>query len=105
MAGSAKGSGGMVRLEVLGDERLERELRELLVLTGIAEIPDERSSPPGLPSGSRNEPPEMDARLASRIEQAARRLGGHVAVMREDLLALETAREKLLGLLEDRREG
>ena len=44
-----KGTG--IRLKLLGDDKLARELNELLILTGVVEIPDENSSPPGLSSG------------------------------------------------------
>lgn len=94
--------GGIIRPEVLGDERLARELEELLVLTGIVEIPDETSSPRGLPSGRRNDPPEIDAALAARIERAVERLGSHIEVARQDLSGLETAHRKLSELLEER---
>ena len=88
----------MVRLEVLGDEELARELEELLVLTGIVEAPDETGSPPGLPSGRRNETPGMTPELAARIGRAAEELEGRLELMRDDLLGLELARRKLLEL-------
>ena len=95
----------MIRPERCGDEMLARELGELLVLTGIAEIPDEDSAPPGLPSGRRNRPLErqLDPELAARIERAAGRLGSRIGLLREDLSGLELAHRKLLELLEQGR--
>ena len=95
----------MVRLEVLGDDELARELEELLVLTGIAEVPDETGSPPGLPSGRRNEPPEMTPELVARVRRAAEGLESRIELMRDDLLGLELARRRLLELLEQREQG
>lgn len=95
----------MVRLEVLGDDDLARELEKLLVLTGIAEMPDETSSPPGLPSGRRNEPPEMTPELAVRIARTAEELGARIEAMRDDLLGLELARRRLLELVGHRGRG
>lgn len=101
-----KGTG--IRLELLNNDKLARELNELLILTGIVEIPDENSSPPGLPSGERNEPPgtplgnsPSDAELAARIEQAVEELGSHIEMMRDDLLGLELAHRKLFELIDD----
>ena len=84
-----------IRLELLGDDKLARELNELLILTGIVETPDENSFPPGLSYGERNEPPKAplgsppsDARLAARIECAVEQLGMHIEMMRDDLLGV-----------------
>lgn len=98
---------GVIRLERLEDDRLARELEELLVLTGIAEIPDKNSNPPGLPSGRRNEPPEapLDAELEARIERAVADLGGCIGLLRDDLAGLEMARRRLRELLEQRGRG
>lgn len=95
----------MVRLEVLGDDELARELGELLVLTGIAEVPDETGSPPGLPSGRRNEPPEMTPELALRVRRAAEELGDRIGAMRDDLLGLELAHRNLSELIDNRGQG
>lgn len=93
--------GTSIRLELLDNDKLARELNELLVLTGIVEIPDENSSPPGLPSGERNEPPELDGELTARIEQAVEQLGMLIETMHEDLLGLERAHRKLFELIDD----
>lgn len=100
--------GTSIWLELLGNDKLAHELNELLTLTGIVEIPkgaspDENSSPPGLPSGERNEPPEapLDAKLATRMEQAVEQLGMHIEMMRDDLLGLERAHRKLFELIEE----
>lgn len=100
-----KGTG--IRLELLGNDKLARELNELLILTGVVEIPDENSSPPGLPSGARNEPPEapLDSELAARIERAVEQLGMHIEMMRDDLLGLERAHRKLFELIDDSGQG
>ena len=97
-----KGTG--IRLELLGDDRLARELNELLVLTGVVETPDENSSPQGLPSGERNDPPEapLDSELATRIKRAVEQLGMHIEMMRDDLLALERGHRMLFELINDR---
>lgn len=97
-----KGTG--IRLELLDNDKLARELNELLILTGIVEIPDENSSPPGLPFGERNEPPEapLDDQLAARIERAVEQLGMHIEMMRDDLLGLERAHRMLFGLIDDK---
>ncbi|MGF1472943.1 MAG: Clp protease N-terminal domain-containing protein [Rubrobacteraceae bacterium] len=97
-----KGTG--IRLELLDNDKLARELNELLILTGIVEIPDENSSPPGLPSGQRNEPPEapMDDSLHARIERAVEQLGIHIEMMRDDRLGLERAHRMLFGLIDDK---
>lgn len=98
-----KGTG--IRLELLGNDKLARELNELLILTGIMEIPDENSSPPGLPSGERNEPPELGDEIAARIEWAVEELGSHIEMMRDDLLGLELAHRKLFELIDDEEQG
>ena len=96
-----KGTG--IRPELLGDDKLARELNELLILTGVVEIPDENSSPPGLPSGERNEPPEapLDDQLAARIERAVEQLGMHIEMMRDDLLGLERAHRMLFKMIDE----
>ena len=80
-----------------------RELKDLLVLTGVGEIPDENSSPPGLPFGERNEPPEapLDDQLAARVERVVEQLGMHIEMMREDLRGLERAHRMLFGLIDE----
>ena len=99
--------GTRIRLDLLDDERFAKELEELLILTGVVEISqggpqDKNSSPPGLPSGERNEPPKapLDSELAANIEQAVEQLGMHVEMMREDLLGLERAHRMLFELIE-----
>ena len=105
-----------IQLELLGDDKLARELNELLILTGAVKIPkggspDENSSPPGLPSGKRNEPPEaplgsppLDSELAARLERAVEQLGMHIETMRDDLLGLERAHRMLFRVDRRRRE-
>ena len=102
-----------IQLELLGDDKLARELNELLILTGAVKIPkggspDENSSPPGLPSGKRNEPPEaplgsppLDSELAARLERAVEQLGMHIETMRDDLLGLERAHRMLFKLIDE----
>ena len=81
---------GRIRLEALGDERLVRELKELLVLTGIIEAPKE---PPGA---------SLDPEIAARIERVVEDLGSRIEIMRDDLLGLESAHQKLAELLRGR---
>jgi hypothetical protein len=103
-----KGRKGIsIRLELLDDERFARELEDLLVLTDIVEIPDQKRFSPGLPSGERNEPPAapLDDSLHARIEQVVEQLGMHIEMMREDLLGLERAHRMLFELLDQTEQG
>ena len=82
--------GGRIRLEVLDDERLARELRKLLALTGIMEVPEK------LPEAS------LDPEVAARIERAVEDLGSRIEMIRDDLWGLESAHQKLAELLKGR---